>query len=166
MGSPCAAVGTRFVDRSGKSNPSEGENSVCGSMNRQNQKKTFLCCRRRSACRCKQQSLPCRPRRHRHRNRQINCSPKSPAPRQSATLPRIAGCWLRRFCWGVRQPVCYRPYAMPGRQSCCGIIWKRGKGCLHRAVCKGRYSFSAWNIWLSALWSACFWYWDCLPLAQ
>ena len=74
-------------------------------------------------------------------------------------------CWLRRFCWGVRQPVCYRPYAMPGRQSCCGIIWKRGKGCLHRAVCKERYSFSAWNIWLSALWSAYFWYWGCLPLA-
>ena len=36
LGSPCAATGTRFVDRSGKSNPSEGENSVCGSMNRQN----------------------------------------------------------------------------------------------------------------------------------
>lgn len=66
---------------------------------------------------------------------------KSPASRQSATPPRIAGCWLRRFCWGVRQPVCYRPYAMPGRQSCCGIIWKRGKGCLHRAVCRGLYSF-------------------------
>lgn len=91
---------------------------------------------------------------------------KSPASRQSATPPGIAGCWLRRFCWGVRQPVCYRPYAMPGRQSYCGIIWKRGKGCLHRAVCRGLYSFSAWNIWHSALWSACFCYWDFLPLAQ
>ena len=53
LASPCAAAGTRFVDRSGKSNPSEGENSVCGSMNRQNQKKAFLCCRRQSACRCR-----------------------------------------------------------------------------------------------------------------
>lgn len=70
---------------------------------------------------------------------------KSPAPRQSATPPEIAGCWLRRFCWGVRQPVYCRPYAMPGRQNCCSIIWKRGKGCLRRAVCKERYSFSAWN---------------------
>lgn len=40
------------------------------------------------------------------------------------------------------------------------------QGLLHRAVCRGRYSFSAWNIWLSALWSACFWYWGCLPLGQ
>ena len=52
-------------------------------------------------------------------------------------------CWL--LAAAFRQPVCYRPYAMPGRQSCCGIIWKRGKGCLHRAVCRGLYSFSAWN---------------------
>ena len=119
---------------------------ICGSMNRQNQKKTFLCCRRRSAYRCKQQSLPFRLYRHRQLNRQSNCRQKTPAFRQSDTPPGIAGCWLRRFCWGVRQPVCYRPYAMPGRQSCCGIIWKRGKGCLHRAVCRGLYSFSAWNI--------------------
>ena len=112
MGSPCAAAGTRFVDRSGKSNPSAGENSVCGSMNRQNQKKTFLCCRRRSAYRCKQQSLPFRLYRHRQLNRQSNCRQKNPAFRQSDTPPGIAGCWLRRFCWGVRQPVCYRPYAV------------------------------------------------------
>ena len=66
--------------------------------------------------------------------------PCTPAKRHE-----IAGCWLRRFCWGVRQPVYCRPYAMPGRQNCCSIIWKRGKGCLRRAVCKERYSFSAWN---------------------
>ena len=75
-------------------------------------------------------------------------------------------CWLlaAAFLLEVRQPVYCRLYVMPGRQNCCDIIWKRGKGCLHRAVCKGRYSFLAWNIWLSALWSACFWYWGCLPL--
>ena len=56
-------------------------------------------------------------------------------------------CWLlaAAFLLGCTAAVGYRPYAMPGRQSCCGIIWKRGKGCLHRAVCRGLYSFSAWN---------------------
>ena len=73
-------------------------------------------------------------------------------------------CWLLAAAFLLGQPVYCRPYAMPGRQNCCGIIWKRGKGCLHRAVCKGRYNFLAWNIWLSALWSACFWYWGCRPL--
>ena len=91
---------------------------------------------------------------------------KEPCIRQSGTPPGIVGCWLRPFCWGARQPVYCRPYAMPGRQNYCSIIWRHGKGCLHRAACRVPYSFSAWNIWLSALWSAYFWYWGCLPLGQ
>lgn len=29
---------------------------------------------------------------------------------------------------------------------------------------QGTVQLLAWNIWLSALWSACFWYWGCRPL--
>lgn len=163
MGSPCAAAGTRFVDRSGKSNPSEEKTAYVDLRTRKTEENLSLLPQTVSLPVQKAEpALPTVPATAPEPVEQL--PQKNPASRQSGTPPGIAGCWLRPFCWGVRQPVYCRPYAMPGRQSCCGIIWKRGKGCLHRAVCKGRYSFLAWNIWLSALWSACFWYWGCLPL--
>lgn len=57
-------------------------------------------------------------------------------------------CWLLAAAFlvgctaaGVLQAVCDARQT----ENCCSIIWKRGKGCLRRAVCKERYSFSAWN---------------------
>ena len=76
-------------------------------------------------------------------------------------------CWLLAAAFllgctaaGVLQAVCDARQAELLR-----YYLEAWQGLFTPAVCKERYSFSAWNIWLSALWSAYFWYWGCLPLA-
>lgn len=136
MGSPCAATGTRFVDRSSKSNPSEGENSVCGSMNRQNQKKAFLCCRRRSAYRCKQKSLPFR---------LVPAQAAEPAEQLTQKEPCIpAKCHATQDCWLLAAAFllgCTGSRCVTGRMRCpAGRAVAVLSGSVARAVYTERYA--------------------------
>lgn len=97
MVSPCAAESTHFADNCGKPDASKRENSLCGSTNKLNRKKVYLCCRKQPVCRCRKQSLICRLHRQLNRNWQSSCRKKNPASRQSGTPPGIAGCWLQHF---------------------------------------------------------------------
>ena len=120
-------------------NPDHRKNSVCGSMNRPNRRKT-VAATDSPACQCKKAgacSADCTG----------NCTGTreqlpSGSPVQQAALTGIAGCWLRPFCWGVRRTGVLQAVCDARRAELLRYYLEAWQGCLHRAVCRDSTAFS------------------------